>query len=225
MADLFAKLSMPLLALILLALTGPVTLPLITSALLGTAILVASVILVSLAISSDKGAHAVGDGLERIASFFLRLLGRAPRLDWGQGIANFRHHAMVAFRNRWHGILATGLLSHFSLYLVLLMALRHVGVSQAEVGWIEVLGAFAFVRLLSALPLTPGGLGVVELGLTAALVFAGGARAQVVAAVLVFRALTYFVQIPLGLATYLYWRHGKAWRRWEKERAAPNEAA
>jgi uncharacterized membrane protein YbhN (UPF0104 family) len=66
---------------------------------------------------------------------------------------------------------------------------------------------------------------VVELGLTAALVFAGGARAQVVAAVLVFRALTYLLQIPFGVATYLYWRHGKAWRDLEKRRAAPSEAA
>jgi uncharacterized protein (TIRG00374 family) len=225
MADLFAKLSMPLLALILLALTGPVSFGLITAALIGTGILVAAVILISLAITSDKGAHAVGDGLERVASFFLRFIHREPRLDWGVSIANFRHHAMTAFRNRWHGIIGAGLLSHFSLYLVLLMALRHVGVSESEVGWIEVLSAFAFVRLLSALPLTPGGIGVVELGLTGALVFAGGARAQVVAAVLVFRALTYLVQIPLGVATYLYWRHGSAWRDLDRRRSARSEAA
>jgi uncharacterized membrane protein YbhN (UPF0104 family) len=51
-------------------------------------------------------------------------------------------------------------------------------------------GACAFIRLVSALPITPGGLGVVELGLTAALIAAGGDRAEVVAGVLVYRALT-----------------------------------
>ncbi len=86
------------------------------------------------------------------------------------------------------------------------------GVSEAQVGWAEALGAFAFVRFLSAVPLTPGGVGIVELGLSAALVYAGGPRAEVVAAVLAFRALTYLVQIPFGAITYAYWQHGRRWR-------------
>src|SRR3546814_13147588 len=42
------------------------------------------------------------------------------------------------------------------------------------------------------------GLRVVELALTTGLAAAGGTRAPVVAAVLVYRALTYLLQIPLG---------------------------
>ena len=90
----------------------------------------------------------------------------------------------------------------------LLLALRHVGVSEAEVSWVEALAAFALVRLLSAFPLTPGGLGVVELGLAAALVLAGGDNAQVVAAVLVFRLLTFLLPIPIGALTWWLWRRG-----------------
>ena len=74
---------------------------------------------------------------------------------------------------------------------MLLVALRHVGVSDAEVSWQEVLAAFSFVRLLSAVPITPGGLGLVELGLTASM-GAGlpdGTKNQIAAAVLLFRAL------------------------------------
>jgi putative heme transporter len=44
------------------------------------------------------------------------------------------------------------------------VALRDVGVSDAEVGWAEVLAVFAFARLATAIPLTPGGLGFVEGG-------------------------------------------------------------
>jgi hypothetical protein len=91
---------------------------------------------------------------------------------------------------------------------VLLLALRHVGVSEDEVSWVEALAAFALVRLLSAPPLTPGGLGVVELGLAAALVLAGGDEAQVVAAVLVFRLLTFLLPIPIGALTWWLWRRG-----------------
>jgi uncharacterized membrane protein YbhN (UPF0104 family) len=38
-------------------------------------------------------------------------------------------------------------------------------------------------------------------------------EAQVTAAVLVFRTLTYGVQIPLGAGTYLYWLRSKRWRK------------
>src|SRR3712207_1987430 len=114
----------------------------------------------------------------------------------------------------------TTLVSHLSLYLVLLMALRHVGVSESEVSWVEALAAFAFVRLISALPITPGGLGVVELGLSAALVAAGGEEAGVVAAVLVFRALTYLLPVPIGLVLYVKWRKGSEGRRQRIEAAA-----
>jgi putative heme transporter len=37
-------------------------------------------------------------------------------------------------------------------------------------------------------------------------VAAGGAKPQVVAAVLVYRALTWLLPIPVGVCTYLWWR-------------------
>jgi uncharacterized protein (TIRG00374 family) len=102
----------------------------------------------------------------------------------------------------------------------LLVALRHVGVSEDEVSWMKVLEAFAFVRLLSAIPITPGGLGVVELGLTAA-IGAGlteTGKNQVAAAVLLFRALTWFAPIPLGVISWLFWRSNETWRHTVEER-------
>jgi putative heme transporter len=53
---------------------------------------------------------------------------------------------------------------------------------------------------------SPGRLGIVELALTAGLRVAGGPRPGVVAAVLIYRVLTLFVQVPIGAACYLYWR-------------------
>jgi uncharacterized protein (TIRG00374 family) len=112
--------------------------------------------------------------------------------------------------------------SHLGLYAVLLVALRTLGVSGREVSWAQVLAVFAFARLLSAIPITPGGLGVVELALIGGLYAAGHAhagvpaaefRAQVTAATLLFRALTYGIQIPLGALTYLIWQHKRSWRR------------
>ena len=61
-----------------------------------------------------------------------------------------------------------------ALYAVLLLSLRHVGISEQEVSWAQILAVFAFGRLISALPITPGGLGVIELGYIGGLVAAGG---------------------------------------------------
>ena len=38
-------------------------------------------------------------------------------------------------------------------------------------------------------------------------------------AVLTFRALTYVLPIPIGLATYIFWRRNRSWRR--EPNAAP----
>ena len=85
----------------------------------------------------------------------------------------------------------------------------------------EVFAVFSFGRLISALPITPGGLGVIELGYIGGLSAAGGDKAPVVAAVLMFRILTFGIQIPLGGFTYLIWRAKKSWRR---ERRFPMRA-
>ena len=105
------------------------------------------------------------------------------------------------------------MVSHLSLFLVLLLALRFVGVDAEQVSTVEALAVFAFARLLTAVPFTPGGLGVIELALITGLAAAGGPRALVAAAVLVFRALTYVLPIPIGMGTYLFWRHNRSWRR------------
>jgi putative heme transporter len=62
------------------------------------------------------------------------------------------------------------------------------------------------VRLIASVPITPGGVGVVELGLTGALVGFGGPNAPVVAAVLVYRVLTIAPTLLLGTAAGLTWK-------------------
>ena len=88
--------------------------------------------------------------------------------------------------------------SHLTLWLVLLACLRAAGLSQAQLPWQTSLAAFAFIRLLTAMPITPGGLGITELGLIGILAAGAGhaASAQVTAAVLMYRAVTYCPPSP-----------------------------
>jgi hypothetical protein len=75
------------------------------------------------------------------------------------------------------------------------------------------------------LPITPGGLGVVEGSLTLALVFLGGGKAPTIAAVLLYRLFSFWIPLPVGAGCWA----GLAQRRRRAERAeraagaVPNE--
>jgi uncharacterized membrane protein YbhN (UPF0104 family) len=89
-----------------------------------------------------------------------------------------------------------------------------MGVSEQDVATVEVFAVYAFSRLLSSVPITPGGVGVIDLGYIAGLsAFHEGEHAAIVAGVLIFRVLTYGIQIPIGGITYLIWKANKRWRK------------
>ncbi|HEX6332297.1 MAG TPA: YbhN family protein [Actinomycetota bacterium] len=213
--NIFLKLALPIFALSLLALVGGATAALVVAALVGLGVLGAAVTLFALALWKKEFARRIGDGLGRAASALRRIVRRPPIRDWGEHAVAFRKRTIALVVDRWPWLTLTTVVSHLMLWVVLLAALRHVGVSQQEVSTLETLAVFAFGRLLTALPITPGGLGVIELGYIGGLVAAGGNEPQVVAAVLLFRVLTYGVPIPLGGATYLVWRGRSSWRRSE----------
>ncbi|HEV3504131.1 MAG TPA: lysylphosphatidylglycerol synthase domain-containing protein, partial [Actinomycetes bacterium] len=202
----FVKLGMPIVALGLLVAGGDAAGELAPAAVVGLVVFVVALAGFAFGLSGERRAARLGRALAGGAAAVRRLARRPGRPGWERGAVAFRAQAITLLRGRWHWLTLTTLLSHLSLFLVLLLALRHVGVSEAEVSWVEALAAFALVRLLSAVPVTPGGLGVVELGLAAALVLAGGEEAQVVAAVLVFRILTLVLPIPIGALTWWLWR-------------------
>jgi putative heme transporter len=208
----FVKLGMPIVALGLLVVSGQAAGELGPPAVVGLVVFLLALAGFAFGLSGERRAARLGRALAGVAARLRRLVGRSGRPDWEHGAVSFRAEAITLLRGRWHWLTAATLVSHLSLFLVLLLALRHVGVSEAEVSWVEALAAFALVRLLSAIPITPGGLGVVELGLAAALVLAGGDEAQVVAAVLVFRVLTFVLPIPIGALTWWLWRRGPGYR-------------
>jgi putative heme transporter len=209
----FVKLGMPVLALSLLALTSPPTTGRVVAGLAGVAGLILSVVLLGLLLRSRDTAARLGIAAGKVASALLRPFHRPPVEGWDRATTKFRDRTALLLHARWLWITVTTLVSHLSLFVVLLLALRFTGVTADQVGWIEVLAVFSFARLLTAVPFTPGGLGVIELALITGIAAAGGARADVAAGVLIFRALTYVLPIPIGLATYVFWRRNTSWRR------------
>lgn len=89
-----------------------------------------------------------------------------------------------------------------------------LGIAYAAVGtsppWAGLLLAYCAGQIASALPVTPGGIGVVEGSLTLALVAFGGAASITLAAVLLYRLITYWACIPLGGLAWLLLRVSSA---------------
>ena len=212
--NIFTKLGLPMLALVFLSLSGHLTPAYIVAAIVGLAFLGAAVVLFALLFRSETFAIRIGNALARVVSSFRRLL-RKPRVTgWGEGAARFRRDTIKLVRYRWIRLTLFTVLSQLALFFVLLLSLRHMGVSEHEVSTAEAFAVFAFSRLLSAVPITPGGVGLIDLGYIGGLTaFDSLEKAQIVAAVLLFRALTYGIQIPIGGFTYVIWRVKSDWRR------------
>ena len=62
--------------------------------------------------------------------------------------------------------------------------------------------AFCAAQVLSQIPITPGGLGFVEAGLTATLALAGVPAGAAVLATFAYRLFSYWLPLPVGLAAF-----------------------
>jgi uncharacterized membrane protein YbhN (UPF0104 family) len=110
--------------------------------------------------------------------------------------------AGTAVRRGWRAM-AIGGFGYPTLQAVLLwLCLQAVG---AHAGLAAVLLTYAVERLLTLVPLTPGGVGVVETGASAVLIGFGVDPGAAVAGFLLFRMFSYLAEIPLGGAVALWW--------------------
>ena len=207
------KFVLPVVSLAVLAIHGEGDTELLSSALVGVGLVLGTFAILTEMIRREAFAYRVGSLIGSASSSLRRLVRMPPVTTGGDVAVRFRSKLIQVLRNRGLMLAVAEVVSQFSLYFVLLAALRFVGIPDATVSWAKVLAVFAFVRLGTAVPIVPGNVGIVELGYIGGLVLAGAPRAQVVAAVLVFRFLTYFVQIPIGGLTYVVWRRRHSWIR------------
>jgi uncharacterized protein (TIRG00374 family) len=214
----FAQLGFPLVALALLTLLNERNSLLQTAALIGAAIFVVAAAGFAVGLSSPTLARKVGDRAARVMTWARRLIRRDPVTWTGERFVRFRAEAIDLLKRRWHWLTLATLAGQLTVFVLMLVCLRVFGVSRHEVNGVEAFAAWSLSRLLGAIPLTPGGVGFVEVGLTTMLVGFGGANAEVVAAVLVYRFLSSVPTLLLGLVA------GATWRRHNPAVATPEVA-
>jgi uncharacterized membrane protein YbhN (UPF0104 family) len=214
-----ATLAFPPVALVILLLAGERNPLLETVSVVGLLLLALVATLVAISLHSEALACRVGDAAAATVSALLRVLRRPP-VGWsGEEFARFRGEAVDLLSKRWHWLTIGTLAGHLSVFFVLVITLRAVGVSGDEVSVEEAFAGWSVVRVLGAIPILPGGFGVVEVGLTTALVGFGGDEAGVVASVVVYRFLTVGVPLVCGAIA------GGLWRRHHPREAQELRAA
>jgi uncharacterized protein (TIRG00374 family) len=196
----------PLIAIVLLSVSGGANGFLNRAATIGAVVFVVSIGFLIAVVHSEKQARRVGAMWDRVASFALRPFKRGPVRGSGEAVARFREDSIDLVRRRWLPMILCVVVGTLSVFLVLIVALQVTGVETGEVTIIEAFTAWSLVRLLTALPLSPGGIGITELGLVGTLTQFGGGEANVVAAVLLFRALTLLPPIGIGALVAFTWR-------------------
>lgn len=202
----FLNLSFPIVAVFLLTSAGGDAALLGIVAFVGVAVLGVAVAALAVVLVSKRLAREIGEVAARLANWALGKVHRGPVSWGGPSFERFRLSSGDLLRRRWHALTAASLAGSLSVFAMLVVALRAFGVSGAEVSLVEAFAAWSFIRIIGSIPITPGGIGIVELGLTSALIGFGGANAGVVAAVLVYRFLTIVPTILVGLVAAATWR-------------------
>jgi uncharacterized membrane protein YbhN (UPF0104 family) len=207
--NVFARLGLPVIALLAVAMSGrPGVIP-AAAAYCGAGALLMVAAGFRVLLRSERTALLAGQFLQRAERLGCQLARRRPSQRMADGVLRFRAGTSALLAERGIRITVTTMLASTTPWLVLLACLRASGLTQGQVSWQASLAVFAMVRLVTVLPVTPGGLGIVELGLTAPLAAGldAAAAARVAAAVLLFRAVTYLPSVPLGALAYLWWHH------------------
>jgi hypothetical protein len=114
-----------------------------------------------------------------------------------------RDTLLAVLRDRWLISLSAAVGRWVFDYLALLIVLVAIGASPDPM---LVLFAFVAASVLSWVPLTPGGVGFVEAGLSGTLVLAGIAAPLALLATLVFRLFSFWLPLPAGAAAAIAFR-------------------
>jgi putative heme transporter len=174
----------------------------LVAALVGVVLLATSA---SLVFVFNRSGQRVGAALERVGGRIPFVDGQALRSSFDRVADRLQHF------QRQRGLLARAGLWACANWLLDVASLAvFVGAFGHWVNPDGLLVAFGLANVLAALPITPGGLGVVEATLTSILVGFGTPRGAATLGVVSYRLINFWLPIPLGGVSYLSLQVDKA---------------
>ena len=190
-------LALPIFALPVILLGTPVDRGLVNAAILGAVGFVAFAAFGAVLLAYDAPLRWVGRVAQRLRNWILR--NRPPLVHLDETLLSQRNEIRAVLGRQWWRalLLSSGRLAFD--YLCLLAALRATG-SRPRPSLILV--AYAAAGIIGMIPVTPGGLGLVEASLTGLLVLAQVDSSQAVLATLTYRLASYWAPLLAGPIAY-----------------------
>jgi uncharacterized membrane protein YbhN (UPF0104 family) len=195
--DVLVKLLLPVLALPALLLAASAASGTVTYAVVIGALVLAALTGLGLATLSSPAVAA------RTGGFADRVLSRwAPAGACRNALVAVQADTSQIVRTSWRRLSIGTVLYTVLLFGLMLGCLAAAG---AGLGIAAVLAGFTVERLLTLAGLTPGGAGLVEVALASTLLAFPGAPVGVTLGVLLYRALTFGLEIPVGGTVLVGW--------------------
>jgi len=209
------RLALPLVAFVVLAITGELTGHAGTAAVISAisiVVFIVAVLLIAAIVRSDKVADWIGRTGQRVVSWVLARLGREGGPDVSRAVHRFRDQLGEVIRQRGFLALLVAILAQLGWCIVLIAALRVVGVPDGVLTPADVLAVFALVSVITIIPISPGGAGVPELLYIAGLSSIAGDQYEslITAGVFLFRLYQWFLPIPIAWILLKLARQGRS---------------
>ncbi|MDJ0792533.1 MAG: YbhN family protein [Acidimicrobiia bacterium] len=220
--DWYARIAIPVVTVALIAVAGEgETAGWMWAVSIGGTIWVAfSVWLVYMVLRSDSFAHAVATWLQSAATKVAGWFHRDPPQTY-ESVLRFRIDMRSVVSTRAWPLTAATVGNHLAMASLYTASIYAVGISTDEIPIPWVVASFALGRFLVMIPVSPGGLGLVDLGWIGLLTLGWQTTNPgepvptdlIAAGVLLFRGLSLLPPIPIGMGTWIFWRTNRSWRK------------
>ena len=207
--DWVVKFALPVIAVVLLLVFGVQDLGFVAViALIAGAILAVVLVVLAGAVRSDGFTRSLAQRIERLVNWALVRFGRDPIDDLAEQVVVFRDDAVevAAKIGGWAFLAST--LGKLWQYVMLVLAIRAVGVPSDVLSLMEIFVVWAIVLLITMIPITPGGIGIAEFFYIYFFAqITGEEWSSIVAAgVMLYRVFQWALPIPLGWGIVWQWR-------------------
>ncbi|MEN8237984.1 MAG: YbhN family protein [Actinomycetota bacterium] len=218
--DWLARIALPVLAVLGVAAIGE-ALGWMWLVSIGGVIFVAVALVLLIRLTGNEGAAASFAGwLDRLADRVYAKIHK-DKPDVTGIVIQFRDdlHETIS-TSAWRLSFAT-IWNHVAMTAIFAASIYAVGVTPDLISIPWVVLAFTLGRFIVMIPVSPGGLGLVDLGWIGLLTLGWQTTnpsipvdtSLISAGVLLFRALTLLPPILIGVVTGLFWRFNKSWRQ------------
>ncbi|WP_189333618.1 lysylphosphatidylglycerol synthase transmembrane domain-containing protein [Actinoplanes ianthinogenes] len=150
--------------------------------------------------SAVPGSPGRRRGAGRLRAAGRRVIAPAARLLRRPALTQALRDARAVPPVTWFAVLVASTVNWLLDMCCLVLAAAAVHV---EIPWHRLALIYLAVQVVRQIPLTPGGIGLIETSMLAGLIAAGAPQVTAAAVVLIYRAVSFWLILPAGLAAHL----------------------